>query len=480
MALYNKMRPRSFSEVKGQDNVVNVLKENIVSGHMPNAMLLIGTRGVGKTTIAKIVAKAVNCTGEEKTAGECCNKCPSCVSINSGTNIDVLELDAASNNGVDNIRSIIERVQYKPQGKMRVIILDEVHMLSAGAFNALLKVLEDGAPNTLFVLCTTEVHKIPATILSRCRKFQFDTISDEQIVSKLEEVCRIYNLTAEKEALALVARAAKGSMRDAESIFEGFLDAEGGNITAELVQSILGYTGDDMIFLILNSILTGDAVSAFNSLQTVIERGCSLSYLLEEMFRILLDIIMVQASGDISSILGNKNYLDEVSSIAFSYSAERLVEIADALREAYERKRGNLELVFQCTILKLLNSQSTVSLLLERVNVLEKEVSLLKSGSIATGQIVPNVEDVAEVPFQVPEEDSTEETQQEEHYEEQTSSANGFVPLTAEQLAELSALGLNVEDTPTETSSTTKENGAAGSAEFADFDGFASFFDGWS
>ena len=224
MSLYNEMRPARLSDVKGQDKLIKILKENLsAKGHLPNAMLFVGTRGTGKTSVAKIVAKQLNCESP-LSDGSCCDTCATCLAIKSGNYLDVLELDAASNNGVDNIRSIIEQVQFKPIGNKKIIILDEVHMLSTGAFNALLKIMEEPPADVLFILCTTELHKIPATILSRCRKFQFDTISDEMIKEKLRSVNTIYGLTADEGALTLVAKAAKGSSS------EEFLSSSSGSI----------------------------------------------------------------------------------------------------------------------------------------------------------------------------------------------------------------------------------------------------------
>lgn len=478
MALYNKMRPHFLRDVKGQEKTITILKENLKSGNLPNAMLFVGTRGIGKTTIARITAKTVNCEHLDSD-GECCNICPSCQAIANGTSLDVLELDAASNNGVDHIRKIIEQVQYKPVGKMRAIIFDEVHMLSPNAFNALLKLLEEPPANTLFILCTTEVHKIPATILSRVRKFQFEAISEQVIVNKLCEINELYHITAEKNALEIVARAAKGSMRDAESIYENFLDAEGGVVTGELVRSILGFSEDEMVFEVLNAILSGDASSAFCVIQRVNESGGSLVYLLEEIFRILMDIVVVQTSGDISLLTGNEDYLSKVSQIAFNTDINRLADIADGLRSAYEKKGGNLELIFQSTILKLICKQSTISSLVEKISALETELLSLRSGqavpaileseAVAAEEVLrETVEEVAEV--------ATEEVVENADVED-----DGFRPLSDEQLAELASLGIVIDTTTTATTNedmvavkeeeTVTENVAVESC----FDSFASY-----
>ena len=328
------MRPTRLSDVKGQDKLIKILKENLSSkGHLPNAMLFVGTRGTGKTSVAKIVAKQLNCE-RPLPDGSCCDACTTCLAIKSGNYIDVLELDAASNNGVDNIRGIIEQVQFKPVGNKKIIILDEVHMLSTGAFNALLKIMEEPPADVLFILCTTELHKIPATILSRCRKFQFETISDEMIKEKLRTVNTIYGLTADEGALTLVAKAAKGSMRDAESIYENFLDVEDRHVTEELVRDTLGYTDEDLVFAVLEGIVNGDPTISFQAVQETVSKGSSLLYLMEECFRVLMDIITVHMGGDISLFAGRDSYLAQMTEIAFALNTERLLEIADAYRKA--------------------------------------------------------------------------------------------------------------------------------------------------
>lgn len=379
MSLYNEMRPSRLSDVKGQDKLIKILKENLsAKGHLPNAMLFVGTRGTGKTSVAKIVAKQLNCENPLPD-GSCCDTCATCLAIKSGCYIDVLELDAASNNGVDNIRSIIELVQFKPIGNKKIVILDEVHMLSTGAFNALLKIMEEPPAYVLFILCTTELHKIPATILSRCRKFQFDTISDEMIKEKLRLVNTIYGLTAEEGALTLVAKAAKGSMRDAESIYENFLDVEDHHITENWVRDTLGFTDEDLVFAVLDGIVAGDPTVSFQAVQETIAKGGSLNYLLEECFRILMDIITVHMGGDISLFAGRELYLSKMTEIAFSLTTERLFEIADAFRKAYEQKSNNLELVFRSVIIGIICRQSIISDLIKKVELLESEAANLRN-----------------------------------------------------------------------------------------------------
>ena len=233
-ALYRKFRPDNFADVKGQDHIVTTLTNQIKHNRIGHAYLFCGTRGTGKTTVAKILAKAVNC--EHPVNGSPCNECASCKSILAGTSMNVVEIDAASNNGVENIRDIREQVQYPPtEGRYRVYIIDEVHMLSASAFNAFLKTLEEPPRHAIFILATTEKHKILPTILSRCQIYDFNRISVEDTVNHLSYVAAKENITAEPEALNVIAMKADGGMRDALSIFDQVVSFTGGNITYKSV-----------------------------------------------------------------------------------------------------------------------------------------------------------------------------------------------------------------------------------------------------
>ena len=469
MALYNEMRPESFADVKGQDSLVKILKDNLATGHMPNAMLFIGTRGTGKTTIARIVAKRVNCETPRED-GECCNACPTCRAIRSGNYSDVLELDAASHNGVDDVRRIIEDVQLCPVGKKKVVILDEVHMLSTSAFNALLKVLEEPPKDVLFILCTTELQKIPATILSRCRKFQFENISTDMIVAKLKAINALLSLEAEEGALRMVAKAAKGSMRDAESIYESFIDE--GCVTEELVRRHLGYSNEELVFSFLNAVVTGEPSGAFEVIKAVLSTGASLVYLLEDIMRVLLDVIFLQGCGDISAVIGTSEYLEKVSDIAFSVPMSKLLSIANAINEVYGRRRDvNLEIALQGMVVSLVCEQSAIS-------ALENKLHHLKASGIvvtapAETQIMP-VESLPPVIFDDEEVVSTDyslETGTTAEVSVVTGGDNdadahrkddGFVPLSDEDAALLASMGFSVAPAVIQN---TADEGAGGSSE---------------
>lgn len=239
-ALYRKFRPTDFNDVKGQDHIVTTLKNQIKADRIGHAYLFCGTRGTGKTTIAKVLAKTVNC--EHPIDGNPCNDCAMCNAINNQTSMNVIEIDAASNNGVDNIREIVEEVRYSPtEGRFKVYIIDEVHMLSAGAFNALLKTLEEPPSYVIFILATTEAHKIPITILSRCQRYDFKRITIETITDRLKELAEKEQVDAEEKALRYVARMGDGSMRDALSLLDQCIAFYfGEKLTYDKVLEVLG------------------------------------------------------------------------------------------------------------------------------------------------------------------------------------------------------------------------------------------------
>ena len=255
MALYRKWRPSEFEDVKGQEHIVTALTNQIKADRIGHAYLFCGTRGTGKTTIAKLFAKAVNC--ENPIEGSPCNVCPSCQAINQQTAMNVMEIDAASNNGVDNIRDIKDEVQYSPtEGKYKVYIIDEVHMLSIGAFNALLKTLEEPPSYVIFILATTEVHKIPITILSRCQRYDFRRISIDTITQRLKELMEKEGIEAEEKALRYVAKVADGSMRDALSLLDQCIAFYLGKpITYRNVLEVLGAVDQEVFLHLLRAIL---------------------------------------------------------------------------------------------------------------------------------------------------------------------------------------------------------------------------------
>ncbi len=271
-ALYRAWRPRTFSEICDQDAVVRTLKRQVATGRIAHAYLFCGTRGTGKTTAAKVLARAVNCLSPRD--GDPCGECEACQAILRENCMDVLEIDAASNNGVDEIRELRDKIKYPPAlTKYKVYIIDEVHMLSSGAFNALLKTLEEPPRHAVFILATTEPQKLPATILSRCQRFDFHRISVEAIVARLKVVLAGIGREAEDGALQEIARAAEGAMRDALSLLDVCLSFTEGSVTAELARDVLGTTGRNFMFEFADSIISWDAAGALNRIDEAMRRG---------------------------------------------------------------------------------------------------------------------------------------------------------------------------------------------------------------
>ena len=272
-ALYRKFRPQEFEDVKGQDHIVTTLKNQIKADRIGHAYLFCGTRGTGKTTIAKIFAKAVNC--EHPVDGSPCGECPTCKAIAAGTSMNVIEIDAASNNGVENIRQIREEVTYRPtEGKYKVYIIDEVHMLSIGAFNALLKTLEEPPSYVIFILATTEAHKIPITILSRCQRYDFRRISIDTITDRLRELMDEEHVDVEEKALRYVAKAGDGSMRDALSLLDQCIAFYlGQTLTYDNVLEVLGAVDTDVFSRLLRKILDKDITGAIAVLEELVVEG---------------------------------------------------------------------------------------------------------------------------------------------------------------------------------------------------------------
>lgn len=373
MALYNTERPMTFSEVLGQEKVVNIFRQIIKSGNTPNAFLFIGVRGTGKTSSARLFERALNCEHPQED-GSPCNECASCKEILAGNSLDVIELDAASHGGVDDVHEVLKMVQYTPIHKKKILVLDEVHMLSNAAFNALLKTIEEPPKDVVFIFCTTEEHKVPATIVSRCRRFVFERISDDVIEGKLREICEKNGVKAEDEALGIIARAAKGGMRDALSILEQFLSAD---ITVDVVKETLGIADEDAIFDILSAIAKGEVVNAVSTLRELIKRGKNLEVLLKSLIDGLIDAVYTMQSGkEVNNtalyVAGVKRYIEAVGG-----DATKSLSFVDQFSKVYEvsRKDADMSYALEMTIMKMVDYTSEISSLKDRISKLESQLA---------------------------------------------------------------------------------------------------------
>lgn len=331
-ALYRKWRPKTFSDVVGQEHITSTLKRQVAEGRLSHAYLFTGTRGTGKTTCAKILAKAVNC--ENPQDGDPCNVCPSCLGIESGAFLDVMELDAASNNGVDNVRALRDEAVYSPaQVKKRVYIVDEVHMLSTPAFNALLKILEEPPEHLMFVLATTELHKVPATILSRCQRFAFRRILPRDIEARLEYVAKEENIDLKSDGAELLARLSDGALRDALSLLDQCA-AVGGSIGAQEVLDTLGLAGNVQTAQMLGFILRRDAKAALLLLHQLYAGGKDVGAVLGELSTLARDLLISSTAPEGGAALLSGGYDDKtLKSLQKAAPNVRLIQICTILQE---------------------------------------------------------------------------------------------------------------------------------------------------
>ena len=419
-ALYRKFRPERFEDVKGQDHIVTTLRNQIEADRIGHAYLFCGTRGTGKTTIAKIFAKAVNC--ENPVDGSPCGECRSCRSIAAGASMNVIEIDAASNNGVDNIREIVDEVSYSPaEGRFKVYIIDEVHMLSIGAFNALLKPLEEPPSYVIFILATTEVHKIPVTILSRCQRYDFKRISIETITDRLRDLMVQENQQVQEKALRYVAKAADGSMRDALSLLDQCIAFHyGKELTYDMVLDVLGAVDTEVFSRLLRAVLERSVTDCIGILEEIVMQGRELSQFVSDFTWYLRNLLLIKTSED--------NAIEDVVDVS-SDNLVRLKEEAgmaetDAImryiRELSElsgriRYAGQKRILIEMALIKLCRPQMEISQdsLLDRLRAveqqLEKGVVVQQSAQTAAQGSAPEQKtarpgiSMAELPKAIPE-----------------------------------------------------------------------------
>lgn len=378
-ALYRKFRPGEFEEVKGQDHISKTLQNQIKAQRIGHAYLFCGTRGTGKTSVAKIFAKAVNC--EHPVDGSPCGVCDMCRAISAGTSMNVIEIDAASNNGVDNIREIREEVAYRPtEGKYKVYIIDEVHMLSIGAFNALLKTLEEPPEYVIFILATTEVHKIPITILSRCQRYDFKRITIDTIAARLMELMEQEQIEVEEKAIRYVAKAADGSMRDALSLLDQCIAFYlGQKLTYDHVLEVLGAVDTEVFSRMLREILERDVSKVLKTLDDLVMQGRELSQLASDFTWYLRNLLLAKSSDNMEDVLDvsteNLERLREEAQMIENDTLIRYIRIFSELSSQLKyatQKRVMLEVA----LIKLCRPQMEVreDSLLERIRAIEQQL----------------------------------------------------------------------------------------------------------
>ena len=409
-ALYRKWRPTSFEEVRGQDHIVKTLKNQINSGRIGHAYLFCGTRGTGKTSIAKIFARAVNC--EHPVDGSPCGECSMCRQIAAGASLNVVEIDAASNNGVENIRDIREQVQYPPtDGRYRVYIIDEVHMLSIGAFNALLKTLEEPPSYVIFILATTEVHKIPITILSRCQRYDFKRISIDTIAGRLAELTQAEQIDVDDRALRYVARAADGSMRDALSLLDQCVAFHfGEKLTYDNVLEVLGAVDNRVFSKLFQAVLASDTKACIREIEEMIIQGRDLSQLVNDFVWYMRNLLIAKTTDEPGDMLDmSEENLAVLKEEAAGVDTETLMryirifsELSGQLRYA-SQKRILVEIAF----IKLTtpSMEQNLDSILQRITLLEQKMqempdNLQKLASLApaAGQAASSKMAVVETP----------------------------------------------------------------------------------
>ena len=386
-ALYRKYRPMNFEEVVGQEHITRTLKNQIMANRVGHAYLFNGGRGTGKTSSAKILARAVNCLNPQE--GEPCNECEICKSALAGTLTDIVEMDAASNNSVEDIRSIREEVNFLPtKAKYRVYIIDEVHMLSTGAFNALLKTLEEPPEHVKFILATTEPQKLPPTILSRCQRFDFKKIGKEYIKQRLEYICKENQIEITNEALELIAILAEGALRDALSILERCMQENTQKIDEDIVKDLVGIPKLTYIYEITKSIIEKNVENAIQNTNKVLEEGKDVNALLLEIIKFIKDVLILKISSKID--IYSQEEQEYMKSISEEISKEQLMHLIYELSELQNDLKWSTQktILLEAGIIKLCSENNIDSNVEEKINKIEKYI---KNNQVSVNKISNNL-----------------------------------------------------------------------------------------
>ncbi|MDD3613659.1 MAG: DNA polymerase III subunit gamma/tau [Clostridia bacterium] len=377
-ALYRKHRPDSFDGIVGQDMVIRTLKNQIKNGQIAHAYLFCGPRGTGKTSTAKVFSKAINCENIKEDGP--CGVCDVCESMASGSNMDIIEIDAASNNSVDDVRDLREKVKFPPtKGSYKVYIIDEVHMLSQGAFNALLKTLEEPPKHVVFILATTEPHKLPATILSRCQRFDFKRIGQGTIVEWIRSIAQKEGLDIEESALYSIARQAEGGARDALSLLDQSMGLYGKKISNEGILSILGTASQDFLFTTVDDLIAGRVQGLLEAINKLVDNGKDLSVFVKGLNGHLRDMLVAKLCDKPSDLIDRESSeLDRLINQAQGASETRLVRAVEILSEllAYIKKSSQPRILLELALIKICrpSQEDSYDALIDRIELLEKQV----------------------------------------------------------------------------------------------------------
>lgn len=402
-ALYREWRPQKFEDVVGQVHITTTLRNQIINDRIAHAYLFCGTRGTGKTSTAKVMAKALNCL--ELQDGEPCNRCEMCEKINNGLAIDVTELDAASNNGIDKIRDIIDDVQYPPQeARYKVYIMDEVHMLSQGAVNAFLKTLEEPPKNVIFILATTDPQKLPITILSRCQRFDFKRISNEDIASRLRRIVKDKGVFADDNSLNLIARVSDGAMRDSVSILDQAISMGDGKVDYASLLSMLGLVTNEHLFSLVNAIIERNVENSMSIIDTIVFSGKDMFLFIKDLIEHYRNLLMVKVVNTPEDVLDMS--LENISLLKEQAARIRVEEVMRGIRvlqEAEENskfsKQARLYLELAAIKLCKIEYDTSKEVLLARINKLEE---VIRSGRIKVAPQGESDEKVIEASVTVP------------------------------------------------------------------------------
>lgn len=405
-AIYRRWRPLVFDDVVGQKHITTTLKNQIMNSSCAHAYLFCGTRGTGKTSTAKILARAVNCLNPQE--GNPCNECEVCKGLLDESILDVIELDGASKNKVENIREIIDDVMFLPSvARKKVYIIDEVHMVTQQAFNALLKTLEEPPAHVMFILATTELNKVPITVLSRCQQFDFRRITNSDIAGRMGEILTADGFTFEDSALSLIAELGDGSMRDSLSVLDKCIGATDKHLSFDTVVSVTGIADNEALYELASAVSAGDTASALTKIDEIVEKGKELSLFAERFIKYLRDILMIKVTNKPEIFLNtSEENAQKIDKLSVEFSKERLVRAIELMSEAFGLSRASsfARTTYEMAIVKMCepDTEDTRIALLDRINVLEEK---LKNGEFTVAKEVsaPSVKEEKSAPVKEPE-----------------------------------------------------------------------------